>query len=167
MLAAGLAGLSPLTSQPFAKAASGSPRDPAAIISAIYQQAIKSDYPTWLEPANRPKYLSQSLLALWAKADAKIGPDGKPLGPPDFDFDLTTDTNGLTLERFKVKLESQTADAASIAVTLGYRKPYVRPEGPSIVTYDFIREDGLWRVDNIHTAKWSVRDLLSQWLKDD
>jgi len=156
-----------LTSQPCAKAAaSSSPRDPAIIMSAIYSRAIKTDDSTWLEPAERPKYLSKSLLALWAKADAKTTPDGKPAGPPDFDFDLTTNTNGLKLERFMVRLESQTTDKAIVAVTLGYHKPFTL-KGPSVVIYDFVREDGLWRIDNIHTTKWSVRDLLNLWLKGD
>ncbi len=133
-------------------------------MSAIYREAIKTDSSSWLDPAERPKYLSKSLLALWAKADAKKPPDGD-VGP--IDFDLTADTNGLQLERFALRLESQSADKAIVAVTLGYHKPYVRPGGPAIVIYDFIREDGLWRIDNIHTPKWSVRDLLRQWLKDD
>ena len=60
----------------------------------------------------------------------------------------------------------QTADVATVAVELGYQKPYVRPEGVAIVTYDFVREKGRWVIDDIRTPRWSVRDLLSRWLKD-
>jgi hypothetical protein len=34
------------------------------------------------------------------------------------------------------------------------------------VKYDFVRENGPWRIDNIRTDKRSVRDLLTRWLKD-
>jgi hypothetical protein len=34
------------------------------------------------------------------------------------------------------------------------------------VTYDFVREEGRWRIDNIRTSKWSVRDMLTHWLGD-
>ena len=51
-----------------------------------------------------------------------------------------------------------------MAVSLAYRKPYVRPDR-AVVIYDFILEHGRWRIDEIRTARWSVRDLLSDWLK--
>jgi hypothetical protein len=137
--------------------------EPPGIMSAIYRQAIKDGASGWLDPDERPKYLSKSLVALWAKADDKKPPDGD-VGP--IDFDLTADTNGLTLKSFAVKLRSESASAATVDVTLFYQKPYYRPGGPAIVTYDFIREDGRWRIDNILTKKWSVRDLLTRWLKD-
>lgn len=138
-------------------------QEPLAIISAIYRKTIKEAASSWLEPKERRKYLSRSLLALWAKADAKKPPDGNA-GP--IDFDLTADTNGLTLERFEPRLQNQTGDAGSVAVELFYQKPYVRPDGPFIVTYDFVHEDGRWTIDNIHTKRWSVRDLLTRWLKN-
>ncbi|WP_020175700.1 hypothetical protein [Methyloferula stellata] len=137
--------------------------EPVAVISAIYRQAIKEAASSWLEPKERRKYLSKSLLALWAKADAKKPPDGDA-GP--IDFDLTADTNGLTLESFTARLQIQTADTATVAVELVYQKPYVRSDGPFVVTYDFLRETGGWKIDNIHTKRWSVRDLLTRWLKD-
>jgi hypothetical protein len=29
-----------------------------------------------------------------------------------------------------------------------------------------VREDGRWRIDEIRTKRWSVRDLLRHWLED-
>jgi hypothetical protein len=133
------------------------------MLSAIYRRSIKEASSGWLEPKERPKYLSKSLIALWAQADAKKPPDGDAV---PIDFDLTADTNGLTLESFATKLHSQSKDAASVDVTLFYQKPYARPGAPAIVTYDFIREDGRWRIDNIRTKKWSARELLTNWLKE-
>lgn len=152
----------PWMRQQAAAASAIAAQEPVAIMSAIYRQTIKEDSSGWLEPQERRKYLSKSLLALWAKSDAKKAPEGE-LGA--IDFDLTADTNGLTLKSFVPKLQKQTADAATVAVELDYQKPYVR-QGRAIVTYEFVREDGLWKIDNIHTTKWSVRDLLVQWLKD-
>lgn len=125
-------------------------QEPVAIISAIYRQAIKEAGSSWLEPEERRKYLSKSLLALWAKADAKKPPDGDA-GP--IDFDLTADTNGLTLESFAARLQNQTADTQTVAVELIYQKPYVRSDGPSVVTYDFLHETGGWKIDNIRTKR--------------
>ncbi len=131
-------------------------------MSVIYRQAIKEASSGWLEPQERRKYLSKSLLTLWAKADAKKPPEGD-VGP--IDFDITADANGLALESFVPSLQNQTGTTASVAVELLYQKPYVRSGGPFIVTYDFIREDGRWKIDNIQTKAWSVRNLLTRWLK--
>jgi hypothetical protein len=134
---------------------------PTEMLTGIYKEAVNGTTSDWLERKRRGRYLSKSLASLWARADAKKPPDGD-VGP--IDFDLTTDTNALELEGFDLKTESQRDAASVVAVRLIYRKPYVR-EGEAIVTYDFIREGGRWRIDNIRTAKWSVRDLLTRWLK--
>jgi hypothetical protein len=135
---------------------------PAEILNRIYREAVKGTTSDWLERSRRGQYLSKSLLALWAKCDAKKPPDGD-VGP--IDFDLTTDTNALELTSFRVMSDKESPTAATLSVSLAYRKPYVRPD-PAIVTYDFVREDGHWRVDEIRTRRWSVRDLLRHWLDD-
>jgi hypothetical protein len=136
---------------------------PSEMLKGIYRDAVKGKTSDWLEPQRRGKYLSKSLSALWTKSDARKPPKGE-VGP--IDFDLTTDTNALELEGVEIKVEREPANAAVLAVKLNYRKPYYRPGPPAVVTYDFIREDGRWRIDNFHTKRWSVRDLLTQWLKE-
>lgn len=136
---------------------------PSKMLKGIYREAVKGTTSDWLDPQRRGNYLSKSLLALWAKSDAKKAPEGE-VGPVD--FDLTTDTNALELEGFEIKVESASAKAAELLVTLNYRKPYYRPGAPAVVTYDFIREDGRWRIDNVRTKNWSVRELLARWLKE-
>jgi hypothetical protein len=135
---------------------------PAEILDGIYRDAVKGATSDWLEPARRSQYLSKSLLALWARSDAKKLPDGD-VGA--IDFDLTTDTNALELDSFRIKPETESPTAATLSVSLAYRKPYVRPD-PAIVTYDFVREYGHWRIDEIRTRRWSLRDLLHHWLED-
>jgi hypothetical protein len=149
-----------LIALPIAHAAEVTPTD---MLKGIYREAVKGTTSDWLEPKWRGKYLSKSLLALWVKSDAKKPPEGDA-GP--IDFDLTTDTNALELQGFEIKVESESPNAAVLAVKLNYRKPYYRPGPPAVVTYDFIREDGRWRIDNFRTTKWSVRAMLTQWLKE-
>lgn len=136
---------------------------PSAMLRSIYREAVRGASSDWLEPQRRGRFLSKSLLGLWAKSDAKKQPEGD-VGP--IDFDLTTDTNALELAGFDITVERASAHAAVLAVKLSYRKPYYRPGPPAVVTYDFIREDGRWRVDNFHTPGWSVRDLLRRWLRE-
>jgi hypothetical protein len=135
---------------------------PTEILDQIYREAVKGTTSDWLEPARRGQYLSKSLRSLWSKADAKKPPDGD-VGA--IDFDLTTDTNALELESFRIKSEKESPTAATLSVSLAYRKPYVRKDR-AVVTYDFVREDGRWRIDEIRTKRWSVRDLLRHWLED-
>jgi hypothetical protein len=142
-------------------AAAGADPQPAEILTGIYKEAVKGTTSDWLEPKRRGNYLSKSLLALWAKADRKT-PKGE-VGA--IDFDLTTDTNALELKGFEIKSERQSDMAAVFAVKLAYREPYVRKGPPPVVTYEFIREGGRWRIDNIRAPEWSVRDLLTLWLK--
>lgn len=41
-----------------------------------------------------------------------------------------------------------------------------RERGPArVMTYDFIREDGRWRIDNFRGRGWTVREILTLWLK--
>jgi hypothetical protein len=134
----------------------------ADILSGIYREAVKGATSDWLEPNRRGQYLSKSLAALWATADAKKPPEDDA-GAIDFDF--ATDTNALELERFNIRTEEIIGSTARLAVSLDYKKPYVRKD-PAIVTYDFVRENGRWRIDNIRTDKWSVRVLLRRWLMD-
>jgi hypothetical protein len=135
---------------------------PIEVLNGIYREAVKGATSDWVQPARRGQYLSKSLLALWARSDARKPPDGD-VGA--IDFDLTTDTNALELESFRIRSEKEGPTAATLSVSLTYRKPYHRPD-PAIVAYDFVREDGRWRIDEIRTKRWSVRDMLRHWLED-
>lgn len=131
--------------------------DPAAIVSDLYRYTIKYDSSAWLyDASNRRLCLSKSLWALWAASDANAPPEGE-VGT--IDFDLMADTNGLQLTGFKVKRQERKGERATVDIELKYQEPYVH-DGVHIVTYDLVREDGRWLVDNIRTKKWTVRDLL-------
>ena len=133
--------------------------DPVAFITAIYRAAVKGEGPSWIEKSERPRYLSKSLVALWAKADRKSAGDGAVI-----DFDLVTSTNGLTLTGFSLAAEKRDEKAATIAVTLVYKEGNPEPK-PTMVRYDLVREDGQWKIDEIRGGGWSARDMLTLSLK--
>ncbi len=143
-------------------AAAGADPQPRQILTGIYKEAVKGTTSDWLEPNRRGKYLSKSLLALWAKSDAKKPPKGE-VGA--IDFDLTTDTNALELKDFEIKVKSESDSAAVLAVKLIYREPYVHKGAPPVMTYNFIREGGRWRIDNFGGREWTVREILTLWIK--
>jgi hypothetical protein len=133
---------------------------PAGILTGIYREAVKGKPDAWLGPGRRDRYVSKSLAALWAKVDAKPPPDGE-VGA--IDFTVTTDTDSEDLGSFEIKPQNQSATAAVVAVKITYRKPY---RGPSpVVTYQFVNENGQWRIDNIRGKEWDLREILKLWLK--
>jgi hypothetical protein len=157
LLAAGLAALLGCGAAGAAPAANAP--DPVAFITAIYRAAVKGEGPSWIDKRERPRYLSKSLVALWAKTDKKSAGDGAVI-----DFDLVTDTNGLTLTGFSLAVEKQDEKTATIAATLVYKEGN-RGSKPTKVRYDLVREDGQWKIDEIRGDKWSARDMLTLSLK--
>lgn len=148
---------------------SATPNDPIAIVNAIYHGTIEGydkQRALWLDPRDRRGTLSKSLIALWAKADARTQPaDSGPI-----DFDVTTNSQGMEVKSFTAKAESQHDKRATIVVTLKAKGKWLRnsPED-NIVRYDFIREAGRWVIDDVRSTTdgkaWSLRDLLTFALK--
>ncbi|MBR1173534.1 DUF3828 domain-containing protein [Bradyrhizobium sp. KB893862 SZCCT0404] len=158
-----LAGISP------ALAETAAPADPAAILTAIYTRAAKGKGDGGAafvieNKAAKAKYLSKALVALWAKADAHT-PKGD-VGPVD--FDPVTNSQEPDVKSFKVDAEKMEADKAIVAVTItGHRND--RKPADLIVRYDFVREAGSWRIDDIRGSSdgeaWSIRKMLTDSLK--
>jgi hypothetical protein len=115
--------------------------------------------------AAKAKYLSKSLIALWAKADARTRKgDGGPVG-----FDPVTNSQDPDVKSFKVVAEKQEADKAVIAVTIdSHQEPRPKPADRTI-RYDFVREADGWKIDEIKGAvdgaAWSLRAMLTDFLK--
>jgi hypothetical protein len=145
------------------------PNDPAAILTAIYARAAKGKGDGGAafvteNKAAKAKYLSKALVALWAKADAHT-PKGD-VGP--IDFDPVTNSQEPDVKSFKVDAEKMEADKATLAVTIaGHRND--RKPADLIVRYDFVREAGSWRIDDIKGSSdgeaWSIRKMLTDSLK--
>jgi hypothetical protein len=145
--------------------------DPAGILTAIYTRVAKGKGDgggTFViqTKASRTKYLSNALVALWAKADARTRKgDGGPV-----DFDPVTNSQDPDVKSFKVVAEKQGADKATIAVTIESHQREARANpADNTIRYDFVREAGQWKIDDIKGAvdggPWSVRALLVDSLK--
>src|SRR6478752_2387277 len=95
------------------------PDDPVGIVTAIYTRAAKGKGEggggfVSENKAAKARYLSKSLIALWAKADAHTRKgDSGPL-----DFDPVTSSQDPDVKPFKVAAEKQEADKATVAITL-------------------------------------------------
>ena len=116
--------------------------------------------------AAKAKYLSNSLIAVWAKADARTRKGDS--GPVD--FDPVTNSQDPDVKSFKVAAEKQEADKATVAVTLESHQREARANAADkTIRYDFVREAGAWKIDDIKGAvdgsPWSVRALLAASLK--
>ena len=166
----GMAGLLALAVMPRARAAQPSPNDPVAILNAIYTRAAKGKGDgggafVIENKAAKAKYLSKSLIELWARADANT-PKGD-VGP--IDFDPVTNSQEPDVKSFKVEAEKLEADKAVIAVTISGRMPRAKATD-NIVRYNFVRDDKQWKIDDISGTldgeAWSIRDILNDTLKD-
>jgi hypothetical protein len=145
--------------------------DPAGILTAIYTRVARGKGDgggTFViqTKASRTKYLSNALVALWAKADARTRKgDGGPV-----DFDPVTNSQDPDVKSFKVVAEKQGADKATIAVTIeSHQRDSRANQADKTIRYDFVREAGQWKIDDIKGAvdggPWSVRALLTDFLK--
>ena len=134
--------------------------DPAALITAIYKRAAagKGDSGgqfVWLRTKSRPRWLSASLIKLWAAADAKVAPGD--MGPPG--FDPVTNSQDPMVRAFAVKVEKADGKTATVAATF-------RSHNAKSITvrYDLLRERGAWKIDDIRGTvdgqAWSVRQML-------
>jgi hypothetical protein len=166
----GAIGLAAAVSHP-ALAAPPSPNDPLAIINAIYARAAKGRGDGGgafiiENNAAKAKYLSKSLVELWAKADAHT-PKGD-VGPVD--FDPVTNSQEPNVKAFKAVAEKLDADKAVIAVTIANRGAPRPKSVDNTIRYNLVREDGQWKIDDISGASdgeaWSIRGMLADSLKN-
>ena len=155
----------------FARAEPPSANDPAAIVNAIYTRAAKGKGDggggfVIENKAAKAKYLSKSLIRLWAKADAHT-PKGD-VGPVD--FDPVTNSQEPDVKSFKVDVEKLDAGKAIIAVTITGRNTPLRKGADQVVRYEFVREADKWKIDDISGTfdgeSWSIRDILKESLKE-
>ena len=169
LLLASLAGFSPAAEFCSARAQSPAFGDPVAMITAIYSRVAKGKGDggggfVIENKAAKSRYLSKSLIALWAKADAHT-PKGD-VGPVD--FDPVTNSQDPDVKSFKVDAEKLEADRALIAVTMTGHGAQ-RKATDQIVRYDLVREGKHWKIDDIKGTSdgepWSIRAMLADALK--
>lgn len=145
--------------------------DPANVVTGIYTRASqgKGDSGGNFVVGNkvaRSKYLSKSLAALWARAEARTRKG--EAGP--IDFDPVTNSQDPDVKSFRVTVEKQEGDKTAIAVTIeGHQGPRPKPADQT-VRYHLVREEDQWKIDDIRgTADerpWSVRSILAASLRN-
>jgi hypothetical protein len=172
LLLTGVAGLfaGALTPRAYAAQPSQSQNDPVGIITAIYTRVAKGKGDgggafVIENKAAKAKYLSKSLIDLWAKADANT-PKGD-VGP--IDFDPVTNSQEPDVKSFEVDAEKLEADKAVIAVTITGKLLRMKATD-NVIRYNFVRDDKQWKIDDISGTidgeAWSIRDILKESLKD-
>lgn len=168
LILSGAAGLFAAASPAFADL--DSPRDPRSIVNAIYTRAAmdKGDGGGFVtgNKSARARYLSQSLAALWLRADARTAKGD--VGP--IDFDPVTNSQDPDVKSFTMTTDSFNSERATIAVTItGHDSPRAKA-GDAIVRYDFVLEGPQWKIDDIRgttdNKPWSIRSLLTEALKN-
>jgi hypothetical protein len=151
-------------------AAPPAPADPLAIVNAIYARVVKGKGDGGggfiiENKAAKAKYLSKSLIKLWAATDAHTAKGD--VGPVD--FDPVTNSQDPDIKSFEAAAEKLEPTKAVIVVTLASRTPLVRPTD-KIIRYSFVLEAKQWKIDDISGSSdgepWSIRDMLTDSLKE-
>jgi hypothetical protein len=158
------------TEAPLARAEPVTADDPVAIVNAIYTRAAKGKGNSGGGfvidgKAAKAKYLSKSLIELWAKADAHTKKGD--IGP--MEFHPVSNSQDPDIKSFKVATEKLDADTALIAVTIDEHRQEREKPADKVIRYTFVRETAGWKIDDISGAAdgepWSVRALLTDFLK--
>ena len=132
--------------------------EPRDIVDAIYRSAVltvrkKGESPIE-DPAIRAKYFSKSFDVALTAAETRAAHDKKTV----FDFDPISAAQDAELQKVTIKTGVLELGKASVSASFSNHGQ------ATIVSYDFVKEDGAWKVDDIKgtTEKeaWSVRKIL-------
>ncbi len=133
--------------------------EPRDIVAAIYKLAVadaKRSNPTspFFERKVREKYFSKSFDLLVTEAETKAAHDGDAA----LDFDPISASQDAEIQ--KVTLKTDVLELGKAVVSASF----LNQKQSTVVTYDFIRDGGDWKINDIKgtTEKeaWSVRKIL-------
>lgn len=135
------------TAESNASAGSAAP-DPAATIRPLYN-------PYLTEGATFPAFREQApwSAALWAQLEAMMA-RSEAAGEPILDFDPLIDAQDYQLNNLSV-----TTDAVSEGSHAVVRSRFSNAGRDTEVVFDLVWEQNGWRVDNIRTAAWDLRQI--------
>lgn len=152
------------------QAAQAAPDDPVAIVKGIYTRAAKGKGDSGGgfvvgSSAARAKYLSTSLAGLWDKVETQAPKDE----PGPIEFDPVSNSQDPDIKSFTIVGEKQSDGRATVAATIAGHHGKRTKAADSVIRYDFVRENGAWRIDDIRGAvdgdPWSIRGILNGSLK--
>jgi hypothetical protein len=136
--------------------------DPVAIVHSIYDGASKREMAFGLDPAERHKFLSKSIAALWDLAEAKSNPNGDEIGA--IDFDITTNTQGAEVTSYSIVSNKVSGKTATVVVKLVLDNWIRNSPDDLIIRYAFVLEDGSWMIDDMSSTTngkpWTLREIL-------
>lgn len=150
------------TIKPAPPATKGAPvvvQEPRDVVDAIYRLAaldLKKAAPTspFYSRETRAKYFSKGFDLLITSAETKAAHDGDAI----LDFDPISASQDAELK--KVTLKTDVIELGKAVVSASFSNH----GQPTVVTYDFVKDDGDWKIDDIKgtTEKeaWSVRKIL-------
>jgi len=152
----------------FGHSAQGATDDPAAIVTAIYIRAARGKGDSggdFHDKSARAKYLSAAFAALWDRAEARAPKDE----PGPVEFDPVTNSQDPDVKSFRVTSEKRNDDRATVASSIAGHHGKRDKAVDNVIRYDFVRENGTWRIDDIRGAAdgepWSIREILNESLK--
>ena len=132
--------------------------EPRDIIDALYKIAVvslrKRGESPFEDPAIRARYFSKSFDVAITAAETKAAHDKDVF----LGFDPISASQDAELQKVTIKTGVLEPGKASVAAS------FVNRGQPTVVTYDFVKDDGAWKIDDIKgtTEKeaWSVRKIL-------
>jgi Protein of unknown function (DUF3828) len=145
------------------------PREPDAIVKSLYQREKKNPMrPGFGVTKADHNLLTASLRTLWNKAEKKTNPTGKELGAIDFDIvSMSQDPN---IASYTVVTEKRDEQRATIVATYVIGSNHTHTGQKVVVNWDFLREGGAWKIDNVRSAidtkPWTLRENLEMHLKN-
>lgn len=122
--------------------------DPAAVIRQVYE-------PYLTEGATFPPFREQAPWSndLWVQLDA-MSARSQAAGEPILDFDPLIDAQDYDLDNINVTTDGIVEGSHAVV-----RASFTNLGQPNEVIYDLVWEDDRWKVDNIRTANWDLRQI--------
>ena len=139
--------------------------DPSRIVASIYDGSLKTHGAVgalWLDSRDRQATLSKALKTLWDKADAAAKTRHDEIGP--IDWDVTTNSQGMTVKSFTLQTEKKDATRATVVATLVPDNWVRASPDENIIVYSLIFEGGRWKIDDIGAASGRRRESLKTLL---
>ncbi len=131
-----------------AKAAPVTVEEPRDVVAAIYKLAAaqaKRDTSPFFDRKAREKYFSKGFDLLVTAHETKAAHEskGSDEGGAGLSFDPVSASPDAEIQKVTLKTDVIEANKAVVSAT------FLNHGQPTVVTYDFIREDGGWKVNDI------------------
>jgi hypothetical protein len=143
------------------------PREPEAIVKSLYEATKKNPMKPGFGTKADLKLLTVSLKTLWDKSEKKYNPTGKELNA--IDMDIVTMAQDAEIASYTIATETRDAQRATIVATYVMGKGYDTAGQKTVVNWDFLREGGAWKIDNVRSTldkkPWTLRENLELHLR--